>query len=130
MSDNINLGITSQFQGAGLTQAEVAVKQAAVSFDQLSADQQKAATATLSSAQNYARLAAAMGQPAEGAARLRAEFASVGAASEKQGIAIQSQIVRLDQASQSMSKGATYAQQFGQAMTQSLIGIVGPAAAA
>ncbi len=92
-------------------------------LQKIDAQAQKSADSALHLSQQYARLAQAQGQPVLGAQLLSNSLQSVAGASESATIAVQTQLSRLE-------SGIPIAQQFGGAVSSSLLSVVGPAALA
>jgi hypothetical protein len=144
MSDQINIAVQTRADTSGFTAAEQAAQRSAATFAGLTAQEQKAAASALqlsTAAQRLAteeqRTAQTANQAAVAAQRLATEeqrtAAAVSAAAAAQTRA-EASAFRLaqaqDKAATAAQRGATYAAQMGQAFTSSLMGIIGPAAAA
>lgn len=144
MSDQINIAVQTRADTSGFTAAEQAAQKSAATFGQLSAQEQQAAASALrlsNAAQKLAteeqRTAQTANQAATAAQRLATEeqrtAAAVSAAAAAATRAEQATFKfaqAQDKAATAAQRGATYAGQMGQAFTSSLMGILGPAAAA
>jgi hypothetical protein len=107
-----------------LQQTDAAATRTAATFSgTLPSAQQRSATTALQLSQAYARLAVAQGDSERAASILNAGLAANTGASERAIVGVQAQVARLQ-------SGTTAATQFGDAMKSSLLGVIGPAAAA
>lgn len=123
MADAAELSVVVQGRDAGLSALLQRVEASLRSTD---AAAQRSNAETLQLASGYSRLASALGQPAAGAQALRSVLSGLTDVEDRVGVAIQSQIARLDQQAAKMKEGGGIAQKFAgelASMGTSLVGV-------